>query len=83
MLQVYGELSDEAKARVAAFDSREWFSLNEASQILHVSTRTLQRWLRNGLIHGNRIGPGCRWRFSAAELRRVLDGEGGGENDER
>ena len=86
MLQVpYSDgLSERQRQRVEAFDamSGTLYSLKEASVLLDVSVRTVQRWIDNKTLQAFRVGG--RWRVPAGEIARVLhmDGSDGGGDDE-
>ena len=47
----------------------------EAAQRLRVSQETIRRWLRDGQLHGVRIGSTrVGWRIPESEVRRLLSG---------
>lgn len=48
-----------------------WLTGKEATDILGVSTRTLQRYRDTGLIPFSKLGKKCRYRLS--DVERVLD----------
>jgi len=48
--------------------------LQEAADELLVSTQTLKRWERRGLVRLVRVVPGGRWRITEAELQRLRRG---------
>lgn len=55
----------------------EWLTVKQAAERLSVHPETVRVWLREGTIKGTmplkrRIG----WRIPAAEVERVLRGEG-------
>jgi excisionase family DNA binding protein len=65
-----GHMDEEAAAVVlGTLESKLWTRVDFATAA-KVSTRTVDRWLRNGTIRGSRIGGAVRIR--ATELDRVL-----------
>ena len=85
MIPYSSELNEKQRRRVAAFDgmSGTLYSVKEAAALLDVSTRTIQRWQKTGVIKGFLIGG--RWKYPSGEIARVLhmDGnQGGGADDE-
>lgn len=78
------DLNEKQRQRVAAFDgmSGTLYSVKEASVLLDVSIRTVQRWIDGGTLQAFRVGG--RWRVPAGEIARVLhmDGSEGGGADE-
>jgi excisionase family DNA binding protein len=57
-------------------DEREGpFTLDDAARELGVTTATVQRWLREGLLPGRQSVPGAPWRITLSEeVRRRLSG---------
>jgi excisionase family DNA binding protein len=57
-------------------DEREGpFTLDDAARELGVTTATVQRWLREGLLAGQQSVPGAPWRIVLSEdVRRKLSG---------
>ena len=78
------DLNERQRQRVEAFDamSGTLYSVKEASVLLDVSIRTVQRWIDGGTLKAFKIGG--RWRVPAGEIARVLhmDGNHGGGADE-
>ena len=80
------DLNEKQRQRVEAFNpmAGTLYSVKEASVLLDVSIRTVQRWLDNGTLKGFKIGG--RVKIASGEIARVLhiDGsEGGGDNENR
>jgi excisionase family DNA binding protein len=67
-------------------DQIHLLTLTEAADILHVSTRTLQRMIRSGELPAFKVGG--QWRVRETQLRQWVEsressrGEGGKENGE-
>lgn len=57
-------------------DPREGpFSADEAAAELDVTSSTIHRWLRSGILAGSQIAPGAPWRIILTEeIRRKLTG---------
>jgi excisionase family DNA binding protein len=54
-----------------------WLTASEAAQYLGITTRTLQRWSREGLIIAHRLSGTIRatWRYRIEDLdARMLEG---------
>ncbi|MGV8973374.1 MAG: helix-turn-helix domain-containing protein [Rhodoglobus sp.] len=47
-----------------------WVSIRDASEALHVSTRTIRNWISAGHIGAERVGPRLI-RIPASELERI------------
>jgi excisionase family DNA binding protein len=47
------------------------YTLREVCQILKVSDATMRRWIRDGQIHGSRVGRA--YRFLGSQLLKSLD----------
>ena len=54
-----------------AFDCDKSLLPGEAAEELRIAEPTLRRWLREGRVHGVRLGN--RWRIPASEIRRLLE----------
>ncbi|RPJ49275.1 MAG: DNA-binding protein [Candidatus Latescibacterota bacterium] len=50
----------------------EYYSVKSVASVLSVPAPTLRRWLREGLLHGEKIRG--RWSVSAEELLRLESG---------
>ena len=55
---------------------RSTINTAEAARRAGVSGDTIRRWIRLGLLHTDRVGPGRRYRISADELTAVINGPG-------
>ena len=64
------EQTENAIAAITGNHGREVMTRIDFATAAKVSTRTIDRWLRNGTIRGSRIGGAVRIR--ATELDRVL-----------
>lgn len=51
----------------------ELFTVRECAELLQVAYRTVQNYIREGRLKGQKIGG--RWYFSREELERFLKGE--------
>jgi excisionase family DNA binding protein len=51
----------------------DFLTTHQAEDLLHVDRATIYRMLRDGRLKGNKIG--SQWRFSRAEVERLLRGE--------
>lgn len=51
----------------------DFLTTHQAEDLLHVDRATIYRMLRDGRLKGNKIG--SQWRFSRAEVERMLRGE--------
>lgn len=53
----------------------EYYTRNEVAKLLRVHPRTIERWLRDGSLKGNKLGSGktSLWRIHKAELKRFLE----------
>jgi excisionase family DNA binding protein len=38
-------------------NSEYWLTVDEAASHLHVSTKTVYKWIKNGLLRAHRLGP--------------------------
>lgn len=50
----------EATLASPAPDPREWFSVAEAAEYLHVSKRTVERWIKRGELRSSLVVEGRR-----------------------
>jgi excisionase family DNA binding protein len=48
----------------------DWMTLSEASQVLRLAPDTLRRWIRQGKLHGRKLGRA--WRVQRAEVEQLL-----------
>lgn len=53
----------------------EFMTRNEVAWYLRVNRRTVERWLKGGLIRGYKLGSGrtALWRIPKGELKKFLD----------
>jgi excisionase family DNA binding protein len=54
-------------------------TLSEAANLLQVSTRTLQRMIRNGELPAFKVGG--QWRLRETQLRQWVESRGGSIDD--
>jgi excisionase family DNA binding protein len=54
-------------------------TLSEAAKLLQVSTRTLQRMIRNGELPAFKVGG--QWRLRETQLRQWVESRGGSIDD--
>jgi excisionase family DNA binding protein len=55
--------------------NEEWYSVDEIAERLKVSTFTVRRWLREGVLRGRKL-PGTRsWRIPESDLQAFLSSE--------
>lgn len=54
--------------------SMEFITRNEVARYLRVHPRTVERWLRSGLLKGYKLGSGktAMWRIPRNELNKFL-----------
>jgi excisionase family DNA binding protein len=65
-----------ARQETTTADPRTYVSLDEATQLLSVSTRTIRRRISDGSLRGYRLGPpGSRLRLRVDELVAWVEGE--------
>jgi len=48
-----------------------WLSVPRAAEVLDVAPCTVKRWLKAGLVTGNRT-PGGRWRLRREDVEALL-----------
>ena len=69
----YSEMTEQERAAVEAFGAEvQTFNVKQAAAILKCSTRTINTYLKNGRLHGTKIGG--RWYFTRDELERLIRG---------
>ncbi len=51
----------------------EILTMEQAAELLHVSTRTVQRMVKDGRMPGRQVG--SQWRFDREQLRSWVRGE--------
>ena len=69
----YTEMTESEAAAVEAFKAdMPTYNVKQAAAVLGVSVRTVMTMIKDGRLHGAKIGRG--WKFTAAELRRVING---------
>lgn len=56
-------------------DNLKYYSLADIEPVIGVSHRTLLRYIKDGKLKAVKLGG--RWKVSAAELERFLQGENG------
>ena len=67
-------MTEAEAAAVEAFNAAvRTYTTKQAAAALGVSMRTVMTMLKDGRLHGVKLGRG--WRFTETELRRVLGGE--------
>lgn len=72
----YTEMTESETAAVEAFKAdMPTYNAKQAAAVLGVSVRTVMAMIKDGRLHGAKIGRG--WKFTAAELRRVINGGDG------
>lgn len=64
---------DELAAVEAFRADNETFTVKGAAAALGVSVRTVMAMLADGRLHGVKLGG--KWRFSKAELEKILHGD--------
>lgn len=52
---------------------KDMLTLKEAAEVLDVSTRTLNRYIKDGKIKAYMVG--SKWRFEKEEIERFIKGE--------
>lgn len=58
-----------------SFDQIQLLTLAEAARVLHVSTRTLQRMIRNHELPARKVGG--QWRVRETQLMEWIERRGG------
>jgi len=53
-------------------EQREWMTFGEAAELLRVSYRTVQRWVRTGRLRGYKITAGRNVRVKRADVLALL-----------
>lgn len=53
----------------------EFFTRSEAAKYFRVHPRTVERWLKSGLLKGHKFGKGktALWRIPFAEIKNLLE----------
>lgn len=53
----------------------EFLTRNEVAKYLRVHPRTVERWLKSGLLKGFKLGNGktALWRIPKPEIKKFLD----------
>lgn len=64
----YGDVRSCKVSVVAA----QWISTGELAELLAVSTRTIERWVEEGLIEYEYRTPGGHYRFDGAKVLKKL-----------
>ena len=59
------------------FPGREFLTVTEVAQLLHVHPNTVRRWANQGLLRVYRVGPRGDRRFRAEDVARFLEFGGG------
>jgi excisionase family DNA binding protein len=67
------DIQCQFKRRIATTDLPEILTLEQAARFLQVSTRTLQRMLKEGRLPGRQLG--SQWRFDREQLRAWVRGD--------
>ena len=49
--------------------NEELYTIKEVAEHFHVSTKTIQNWIKAGKMKGSR--PGRKWLFSEEQVRKV------------
>lgn len=49
----------------------KFYTRAEVAEMLHVTTRTIDRWLKAGILQGAKIGK--RWVISESDIQRTYD----------
>jgi excisionase family DNA binding protein len=49
-----------------------WLTAQEIASKMHVSIRTVHRWLRSGELHGINVSGRTGWRVRPSELERFI-----------
>ena len=52
---------------------KDMLTLKEAAEVLDVSTRTLNRYIKDGKIKAYMVG--SKWRFEKEEIERFIKGD--------
>ena len=52
---------------------KEMLTIKEASEILDLSTRTINRYIKSGKLKAYMVGN--KWRFEKEEIQRFIKGE--------
>ena|ERR1700674_3988673 len=70
----YANLANRAAQQaqvVAGLYGDPFLTANQACMALGVSYSTIRKWLRTGLLHGQRTSARGRYRFRSSEIQRV------------
>lgn len=53
----------------------EYYTKGEVAKLLRVHPRTVERWLKEGSLKGNKLGSSktSLWRISKAELKKFIE----------
>lgn len=54
----------------------------DAAALLQVSSATVRKWLRKGVIKGTKVGEGRLWRISEATINEFVQAAESGNNKE-
>lgn len=68
------ETAATAANQIAPTENVRYLDRKEASEVLHVSTTTIWRWTKQGIIHGKQIG-GRRILYNYNELINAIEQE--------
>lgn len=61
-------------------EDERWLTVQEIAERLHVTTQTVQRWLRAGKLKGRNFSGRTGYRVREADLEAFLNAERGGNN---
>ncbi len=51
------------------------YTVEQVAKMTSLTTRTIQNYLRTGILRGRRIGG--QWRFTATDIREMITGRNG------
>lgn len=51
--------------------AKEYYSINEAAEILSVHPNTIRNWIRSGALPAGRAG--YQWRIAEEDLRAIVE----------
>ena len=63
------------KNRVQLRNNQDVMTVNEVAAFLKVSNSAVRRWIREGKLHGHRLGGNGDWRFLKADVMNFFYGK--------